>query len=127
MIPSLCQELPGDLGRYGRRWIISIPADSCLEGRVGLCPRVLVSADASQYASEFLATNVTSDDLSEELRSEGDEVTGTGAALTASRWIEGWRGFEQQVGCDDFQGVNLHSWHRCTDSSTSMGIDTPPA
>lgn len=98
-----CQELPGDVGRYGRRWLISIPADACLEGRAGLCPRILVSADGSEFVSEFVtATNVTGtadgdDELRAELVSEGDSLSGTGAIVTSSRWIEGWRGYEQQV------------------------------
>lgn len=35
--------------------------------------------------------------LSAELISEGDSLSGTDATVTSSRWIEGWRGFEQQV------------------------------
>lgn len=91
------QEMPGDLGRYGRRWIISIPSSSCLEGRAGLCPRILVSADYSEIVSEFTTANSTSTSFGEELRSEGPSLTGTDAAVTSSRWIEGWRGYEQQV------------------------------
>ena len=91
------QELPGDLGRYGRRWLISVPAYTCLEGRVGLCPRVLVSADDSLFVSEFMTSNATSDSFSEELWSAGDSLTGTDPMVISSRWIEGWRGYEQQV------------------------------
>lgn len=91
------QELPGDLGRYGRRWIISIPADTCLEGRVGLCPRILVSADDSLFVSEFMTSNTSGDSFSEELWSAGGSLTGTDPTVISSRWIEGWRGCEQQV------------------------------
>ena len=100
---SLCpvQELPGDSGRYGRRWLISIPADACLEDRAGLCPRVLVSADVSPVASEFQTTpaaSATDDDVfRSELVSQGSSLSGTDAEVTSSRWIEGWRGYEQQV------------------------------
>lgn len=95
------QELPGGLGRYGRRWIISVPADACLEERAGLCPRVLVSADDSLFVSEFettpTATSTADEVLRAELVSQGGALSGTGAQVTSSRWIEGWRGFEQQV------------------------------
>lgn len=89
------------MGRYGRRWVISVPADACLEDRAGLCPRVLVSADDSLFVSEFNTTatvTTTADDvLRAELISGGDSLSGTDAQVTSSRWIEGWRGFEQQV------------------------------
>lgn len=97
-LPNLhFQELPGDLGRYGRRWLISVPAYTCLEGRVGLCPRVLVSADDSLFVSEFMTSNATGDSFSEELWSAGGSLTGTDPTVISSRWIEGWRGCEQQV------------------------------
>lgn len=103
------QELPGDRSRYGRRWLVSIPADACLEARAGLCPRVLVSADDSRFLSEFqtisnatLAAMISGNDddeagFREELVSQGAALSGTDAAVTSSRWIEGWRGCEQQV------------------------------
>lgn len=94
---NISQELPGDLGRYGRRWLIRVPAYTCLEGRAGLCPRVLVSADDSLFVSEFMTSNTTSDSLREELWSAGDSLTGTDPTVISSRWIEGWRGCEQQV------------------------------
>lgn len=106
------QDLPGDSGKYGRRWIVSIPASSCQEGRVGLCPRVLVSANMSLYPSEFVSLNSTSDDFAEELRSDGGALSGTGAMVTSSRWIEGWRGFEQQVQADE------NSFHQCGDEDS---------
>lgn len=62
-----------------------------------------MSADNSEFVSEFMtATNVTGtadgdDELRAELVSKGDSLSGTGATVTSSRWIEGWRGFEQQV------------------------------
>lgn len=97
---SPLQELPGGLGRYGRRWLVSVPADACLEERAGLCPRLLVSADDSLFVSGFVTTptvTATADDVFRaELVSEGDSLSGTGAKVTSSRWIEGWRGFEQQ-------------------------------
>lgn len=74
-----------------------MPANSCQQGRAGLCPRILVSSDDSQFLSEFMSSNKTTDGISEELRSEGSSLSGTGAAVTSTRWIEGWRGCEQQV------------------------------
>lgn len=106
---SPLQEIPGDLGRYGRRWVISVPADACLEdSRAGLCPRVLVSADDSLFVSEFVTTpavTTTADDiLRAELVSAAPpsgsgiaSLSGSDAQVTSARWIEGWRGFEQQV------------------------------
>lgn len=46
-----------------------------------------------------MTTNATSvgDGFNEELSSEGPSLSGTDAVVTSSRWIEGWRGCEQQV------------------------------
>lgn len=46
-----------------------------------------------------MTTNATSDGdgFSQELSSEGPSLSGTDAVVTSSRWIEGWRGCEQQV------------------------------
>lgn len=64
-----------------------------------------MSADDSHFVSEFATTaNATStaggdddDDFSAELVSQGDSLSGTDATVTSSRWIQGWRGCEQQV------------------------------
>lgn len=86
----MSQELPGDLGRYGRRWLVRIPAESCMEEKAGLCPRILVSAGSTEFVSESAGFN-------DEIRSEGDALSGTDAAVVSSRWIEGWRGYAQQA------------------------------
>lgn len=65
-----------------------------------MCPRVLVSADDTLFVSEFQTTpavTTTADDaFRAELVSTGSSLSGTSAQVTSSRWIEGWRGFEQQ-------------------------------
>ncbi|CAM9504836.1 unnamed protein product, partial [Discosporangium mesarthrocarpum] len=86
----------GDVGRYGYRWIVSLPAATCQEERVGLCPRVLVSADDTLYGSEFAEPDESSG-LAGLVESEGEVLTGSDAIVTAERWIEGWAGYDQQV------------------------------
>lgn len=60
-----------------------------------------MSADVSPVASEFETTPAASsteeDVFRDEVVSQGGSLTGTDAELTSSRWIEGWRGYEQQV------------------------------
>lgn len=71
---------------------------------------MLVSADDSRFVSEFQTTpNATAGittygddvggdaDFREELVSQGAALSGTDAVVTSSRWIQGWRGCEQQV------------------------------
>lgn len=60
-----------------------------------------MSADVSPVAFDFettpAATATEEDVFRGELVSQGGSLTGTNAAVTSSRWIEGWRGYEQQV------------------------------
>lgn len=51
----------------------------------------------SEFVTAPAVTGTADDDFRAELLSTGDSLSGTDKTVTSSRWIEGWRGFEQQV------------------------------